>query len=62
MVDILPDSMNAIEITQFGPPEVLSMTTRPVPQPNNRELLVRVTAAGVNNVDRLQRTGVSTLR
>ncbi|MEO1238958.1 MAG: NAD(P)H-quinone oxidoreductase [Pseudomonadota bacterium] len=51
-----PD-MKAIEITQPGGPEVLSLTQRPVPQPGPGEVLIKVTAAGVNRPDALQRTG-----
>jgi putative PIG3 family NAD(P)H quinone oxidoreductase len=50
--------MNAIEIARPGGPEVLSLVSRPTPQPRGDELLVRVAAAGVNRVDVLQRTGV----
>jgi NADPH:quinone reductase len=52
--------MNAIEITSFGAPEVLVLGTRPdpaVPAAGSGELLIRVTASGVNRPDVLQRTG-----
>ena len=49
--------MRAITITSFGKPEVLVEATRPDPQPAAGELLVRVTASGVNRPDVLQRKG-----
>ncbi|WP_083656361.1 NAD(P)H-quinone oxidoreductase [Mongoliimonas terrestris] len=49
--------MTAIEITRPGGPEVLAPTTRPVPVPKDREILVKVRAAGVNRPDSLQREG-----
>ncbi len=53
----LPKTMRAIEISQPGGPEVLSLTTRPVPVPAAREILIKVAAAGVNRPDALQRAG-----
>lgn len=49
--------MKAIEITQYGAPEVLRAGERPDPQPAAGEVLIRVTASGVNRPDVLQRTG-----
>jgi NADPH2:quinone reductase len=49
--------MRAIEISQFGGPEVLRETRRPDPVPGPGELLVRVAAAGVNRPDVIQRKG-----
>jgi NADPH:quinone reductase len=53
----LPQSMGAIEITHPGAPEVLRLVQRPVPSPGPGEVLVRVTAAGVNRPDVMQRKG-----
>lgn len=53
----LPTTMNAIEITAPGGPQVLRPTRRPVPGPGAREVLIRVHAAGVNRPDVLQRQG-----
>jgi NADPH2:quinone reductase len=50
-----PASMNAIEITQAGGPEVLKPTTRPVPQPAAGQVLIKVAFAGVNRHDCGQR-------
>ena len=49
--------MRAIAMTAFGGPEVLVETTRPDPVPAAGELLVRVTASGINRPDVLQRKG-----
>lgn len=50
--------MRAIEITQFGAPEVLRETTRPDPTRGPGEVLVRVAASGINRPDVLQRKGL----
>ncbi len=49
--------MQAIEITAFGKPRVLQLGQRPRPEPGAGELLIRVTASGVNRPDVLQRKG-----
>jgi NADPH2:quinone reductase len=49
--------MRAVEIAQPGGPEVLRIAQRPVPRPTERDVLIRVAAAGVNRPDVLQRTG-----
>ncbi|MDZ5456653.1 NAD(P)H-quinone oxidoreductase [Azohydromonas lata] len=49
--------MRAVEIGQFGGPEVLRLVTRPAPVPAAGELLVRVSASGVNRPDVVQRKG-----
>ncbi|WP_206378391.1 NAD(P)H-quinone oxidoreductase [Sneathiella limimaris] len=53
----VPANMTAIEIKEFGGPENLVPTTRPVPQPSHDEVLIKVAAAGVNRPDVLQRMG-----
>ena len=50
--------MRAIEITRFGAPEVLQATHRPDPVPAAGELLIRVSASGINRPDVLQRKGL----
>ncbi len=50
--------MQAIEIKQPGGPEVLLPTQRPDPVPKAGELLIAVTASGVNRPDVLQRKGL----
>jgi NADPH2:quinone reductase len=49
--------MKAVEISQFGPPEVLKLTERPDPVPAAGEVLIDVDAAGVNRPDVIQRYG-----
>ena len=49
--------MRAVEISAFGPPSVLQLGQRPLPAPGAGELLIRVSASGVNRPDVLQRTG-----
>ncbi len=49
--------MKAVEITSFGPPDVLRLGERPTPVAGAGELLIRVSASGVNRPDVLQRTG-----
>ena len=49
--------MNAVEITSFGAPHVLQMGVRPAPVPGKGEVLIRVSASGINRPDVLQRTG-----
>ncbi len=53
----LPTEMTAIEISEFGGPEVLVPAKRPVPEPGHDEILIKVAAAGVNRPDVLQRLG-----
>ncbi len=53
----LPATMRAIEITQYGEPEVLKLGTRPVPQPASGEVLIRMAATGINRADTMQRRG-----
>jgi len=50
--------MKAIEITAAGGPDVLRATERPDPVAGAGEVLVRVTASGVNRPDVLQRKGL----
>lgn len=50
--------MRAVEIKRPGGPEVLVATQRPDPAPQAGELLIAVTASGVNRPDVLQRKGL----
>jgi len=52
-----PSVMQAVEISSFGAPEVLRLGERPVPVAAAGEVLIRVSASGVNRPDVLQRTG-----
>jgi len=49
--------MRAIEISQPGGPDVLTLVERAVPQPGSGEVLIKVAAAGVNRPDVFQRQG-----
>lgn len=49
--------MRAVEIVVPGGPDVLKLTRRPIPQPGPGDVLIKVTAAGVNRPDALQRSG-----
>lgn len=54
---MLPNTMRAVEISKAGGPDVLRLTTRPVPQVAFDDILIKVEAAGVNRPDALQRAG-----
>ena len=53
----LPETMTAIEIAEFGPPEGLRPAKRTTPMAQHGEVLIKVAAAGVNRPDVMQRTG-----
>ena len=48
--------MRAIQMTEFGGPEVLELTELPTPEPGEDEVLIRVTRAGLNFADTHTRT------
>jgi NADPH2:quinone reductase len=50
--------MRAIEIIEPGGPERLCLTERPVPPLSAHQVLVKVTAAGINRPDAMQRHGL----
>ncbi|HOE42290.1 MAG TPA: zinc-binding dehydrogenase, partial [Rhodoferax sp.] len=49
--------MKMIDMTGFGGAEILHLAERPVPVPGAGEMLIRVSASGVNRPDVLQRMG-----
>jgi NADPH:quinone reductase len=49
--------MLVIEISTFGPPEVLRLVERPKPEPAAGEVVIKIEAAGVARADILQRQG-----
>lgn len=49
--------MRAIEISQYGTPEVLQICERPMPILKPGEVMIKVHAAGINRPDVLQRMG-----
>jgi NADPH2:quinone reductase len=54
----LPATMQAIEITEPGAPEVLKIQQRPLPNIKEDEVLISVHAAGINRPDVMQRAGL----
>src|SRR5664279_739970 len=48
--------MRAIQMTEFGGPEVLRLAELPTPAPGPEEVLIRVTRAGLNFADTHTRT------
>lgn len=57
MADDLPQTMSVVAISEPGGPDVLKIENRNVPLPRQGEVLVRVSHAGVNRPDCLQRAG-----
>ena len=54
----IPSTMNAVYLTGHGGPEVLEyVDTAPVPTPDAGEVLIEVTACGMNNTDIWVREG-----
>ncbi|MEI4196828.1 NAD(P)H-quinone oxidoreductase [Roseovarius sp. E0-M6] len=51
-------TMQAVEISKPGGPEVLTVTERPIPEPGPGEVVIRLAWAGVNRPDALQRAGM----
>ena len=49
--------MKAVEISSFGPPDVLRLVDRPAPVAGLGEVCIRVAASGINRPDVLQRAG-----
>ncbi|MDB4254851.1 NAD(P)H-quinone oxidoreductase [bacterium] len=50
--------MQAIEISKPGGPDMLQLTTCPMPHPANDQVVIKVAYAGVNRPDALQRAGL----
>ena len=53
----IPETMTVIAIEGKGGPDVLRPRVEPVPKPAPEQMLVKVTAAGVNRPDVQQRLG-----
>ena len=53
----MTQTMRAVEISQPGGPDVLQLTERPIPEPQNGQVILKVAYAGVNRPDALQRAG-----
>ncbi|MYA89328.1 MAG: NAD(P)H-quinone oxidoreductase [Boseongicola sp. SB0662_bin_57] len=58
MTSPMPSTMRAITVCEPGGPDVLEVSECPLPQPAPNQILAKVTAAGVNGPDLLQRQGV----
>ena len=58
MTHDIPSTMQAVEISSPGQPDVLTLVTRSTPEPAADEVLIKVAAAGVNRPDCLQRRGL----
>lgn len=56
-MNMLPEKMTAVSISQPGGPEVLVPETREIPVPSESEVLIKVHTAGVNRPDVFQRRG-----
>lgn len=54
----MTNRMRAIEISQAGSPEVLSLCERPVPTAAHGQVVLKLAYAGVNRPDALQRAGL----
>lgn len=54
----LPATMNVVEMSAPGGPEVLKLAARPLPRLKAGEVLIKVAAAGVNGPDLMQRKGL----
>lgn len=52
-------TMKAAVIREAGGPEVLTLTTVPIPQPRPGEVLIRVKAFGLNRSELFTRLGQS---
>jgi NADPH2:quinone reductase len=48
--------MRAIQMTEYGGPEVLKLVELPIPEPGDGEVLVKVSRAGLNFADTHRRT------
>jgi NADPH2:quinone reductase len=57
----VPMTMRASAINRFGPPEVLTVHTLPVPSPGPREVLIEMYAAGVGGWDAWVRSDPSSV-
>ena len=49
--------MKAIQVKQFGGPEVMELVDLPVPEPKANEAVVKLAASGVNFIDVYNREG-----
>ena len=57
-MNFIVKKMKYIEIEKYGDPNVLKLKTKTVPEPGPDQVLIKVTAAGINRPDILQRRGL----
>ena len=55
----MPDTMRAAVIHKPGAPEVLQLEDRPIPDPEEGQVLIRVHAFGLNRSELFTRQGLS---
>lgn len=53
----MTQTMQAVQMTGFGGPEVMALNTIPVPQPGPHDILMRVAGCGIDRKDLLVRNG-----
>ena len=54
----MTDTMQQVQLVEWGGPEVLHLAEVPVPEPVRGHVVVRVQAAGVNPIDTTTRKGL----
>lgn len=57
MTNAIPETMRVVTMREAGGPDVLEISTEDTPAPSAGEVLIKVTAAGVNGPDLVQRRG-----
>ncbi|MEG3696307.1 zinc-binding alcohol dehydrogenase family protein [Vibrio coralliirubri] len=53
----IPKTMQAIVMSEFGEPSVLSLKSIAIPRPKTNEVLIKIEAAGINRLDHYIREG-----
>lgn len=55
----MPETMRAAVIHKAGAPDALQLEDRPIPEPENGQVLIRVHAFGLNRSELFTRQGLS---